>query len=259
MQDVANQIVESQNEGQTALQPLLPLLQNIQRAQVAAPRLLPSLPSYVMPSTTTPSNYATPQSSLIGQDAKSHIPLPVASASSQRDPIKIDLDEGLDRQDVNNLVELKLPLPSEVYETDTILQTLDKIKTYNKSIGQFLGNGPSSKKISNAEKLQLESQRDTLKKYRDRLEQTESAKNLVAPVKTGKSGKGVPEANKAIHKISFYSSVDDLCNRLALLCAAKQAGNTGLNNNINSILDELLRISAIDKNEYNHLYSNNFN
>ena len=178
MQDVANQIVESQNEGQTALQPLLPLLQNIQRAQVAAPRLLPSLPSYVMPSTTTPSNYATPQSSLIGQDAKSHIPLPVASASSRRDPIKIDLDEGLDRQDVNNLVELKLPLPSEVYETDTILQTLDKIKTYNKSIGQLLGNGPSSKKISNAKKLQLESQRDTLKKYRDRLEQTESAKTL---------------------------------------------------------------------------------
>ena len=45
MQDVANQIVESQNEGQTALQPLLPLLQNIQRAQVAAPRLLPPLPT----------------------------------------------------------------------------------------------------------------------------------------------------------------------------------------------------------------------
>ena len=44
MQDVANQIVESQNEGQTALQPLLPLLQNIQRAQAAASRLLPSLP-----------------------------------------------------------------------------------------------------------------------------------------------------------------------------------------------------------------------
>ena len=37
MQDVANQIVESQNEGQAALQPLLPLLQNIQRAQIAAP------------------------------------------------------------------------------------------------------------------------------------------------------------------------------------------------------------------------------
>ena len=77
MQDVANQIVESQNEGQTALQPLLPLLQNIQRAQVAAPRLLPPLPSYVLPSTTTPSQYATPQSAIADQDAISHIPLPV--------------------------------------------------------------------------------------------------------------------------------------------------------------------------------------
>ena len=144
MQDVANQIVESQNEGQAALQPLLPLLQNIQ----SAPRQLPPLPTAI-----TPSNFATPQSSLTGQDARSHIPLPVASASSRRDPIKVDLDDGFDRQDVDNLVELKLPLPSEVYETDTIPQTLDKIKTYNKSMGQFLGNGPSSKKISNAKKV----------------------------------------------------------------------------------------------------------
>ena len=247
MRDVANQIVESQNEGQAALQPLLPLLENIQ----IAPRLLPPLPTAI-----TPSNCATPQSSIAGQDAKSHIPLPVAPSSSRRDPIKVDLDDGFDRQDVDNLVELKLPLPSEVYETDTISQTMDKIKTYNKSIGQFLGIGISSKKISNAKKVQLESQRDTLKKYRDRLENAESAKSLVATTKTGKYGKGVP---KAAHEISFYSSVDDLCNRLALLCAAKQAGNNGLNNNINSILDELLRINAIDKNEYNHLYSNIFN
>ena len=251
LQDVANQIVESQNEGQAALQPLLPLLQNIQRA----PHFLPPLPTAI-----TPSQYATPQSSLMGQsagqDAKSHIPLPVAPSSSRRDPVKVDLDDEFDRQDVDNLLELKLLLPSEVYETDTISQTLDKIKTYNKSIGQYLGIGPSSKKISNTKKNQLESQRDTLKKYRDRLENTESAKSLVAPTKTGKYGKGVPNT---VHEISFYSSVEDLCNRLALLCAAKQAGNNGLNNNINSILDELLRINAVDKNEYNHLYSNIFN
>ena len=196
MQDVANQIVESPNGGQTALQPLLPLLQNIQRAQVAALRLLPPLPTAL-----TPSNYTTPQSSIAGQDAKSHIPLPEASASSRRDPIKVDLDDGFDRQDVGNLVELKLPLPSEVYETDTISQILDKIESYNKRIGQFLENGPSSKKISNAKKLQLKSQRDTLKKYRDRLENTESAKNLVASAKTGKYGKGAPDANKAVHEI----------------------------------------------------------
>ena len=96
MQDVANQIVESQNEGQTALQPLLPLLQNIQRAQVAAPRLLPPLLSYVLLSTTTLSQYATPQSAIAKQDAKSHIPLPVASVSSRKDPIRVNLDEGID-------------------------------------------------------------------------------------------------------------------------------------------------------------------
>ena len=54
--------------------------------------------------------------------------------------------------------------------------------------------------------------------------------------------------------MSYYSSADDLCSKLALLHAAKQAGNNGLNNNINSILDELLRINAIDKNEYNNFY-----
>ena len=69
MQDVANQIVESQNEGQTALQPLLPLLQNVHRERVAAPRQLPPLPSYALPSTTTPSQYATPQSAIAEQDA----------------------------------------------------------------------------------------------------------------------------------------------------------------------------------------------
>ena len=57
-----------------------------------------------------------------------------------------------------------------------------------------------------------------------------------------------------IHGVLYYSSVDDLCRVLALLHAAKQAGNNGLNNNINSILDELLRINAIDKNEYNDVY-----
>ena len=51
MQDAAKQIVESQNERQTALQPLLPLLQNIQKTQIAGPRRqLPSLPTDITPS-----------------------------------------------------------------------------------------------------------------------------------------------------------------------------------------------------------------
>ena len=149
--------------------------------------------------------------------------------------------------------DLGLKLPSRIYESDTIPQTRERIKTLNKSLGQYLEIRAASKKKSKESKAQMDSQRDTLKKYKDRLEQTESANKLLTSSKTEKSGKGLPGA---IHEISFYSSVDDLRNRLALLCTSKHAGNTGLNNKINSIPDELLRINAIDKNEYNHLYSN---
>ena len=56
----------------------------------------------------------------------------------------------------------------------------------------------------------------------------------------------------------YYSSIEDLCSKLRELDAAKQAGNTGLDNNINSILDELLRIQAINKNDYDALYNGIF-
>ena len=158
MQDVANQIVESQNEGQTALQPLLPLLRNIQRAQVAAPRLLPPLPSYVIPSATTPSQYATPQSAIAAPDEKSHIPLPVAYVSSRKDPRRVNLNEGFDRQDLDNLRDIGLQLPNRIYESDTIPQSREGIKTLNKSLGQYLEIAAASKKISKKSKAPMESQ-----------------------------------------------------------------------------------------------------
>ena len=68
------------------------------------------------------------------------------------------------------------------------------------------------------------------------------------------TGKGIKNSADVI----YYNSVDDLCSRLELLCAAKRAGNTGLNNNINSILDELLHKNVIDKSEYNNLFSQIF-
>ena len=99
-------MVESQNEGQTALQPLLPLLQNIQRTQIAqqiaAPRRqLPSLTSAIL----TLSNYATPQTSLPGPDVKTtHIPVPV----SARKDIRVDFDNQLDVSDLNNLKNFEI-------------------------------------------------------------------------------------------------------------------------------------------------------
>ena len=85
IQDAANQIVESQNEGQAALQPLLPILQNMQRAQSAAPG------QSALASSLSPSQYATPQTSLTGQasgqDSISHILIPIGPASSRKDII----------------------------------------------------------------------------------------------------------------------------------------------------------------------------
>lgn len=47
--------------------------------------------------------------------------------------------------------------------------------------------------------------------------------------------------------IQFYNDPDTLVERLQLLVASKSAGNTGVDNEISAILDELLRIGAIPK------------
>ena len=200
MQDVANQIVESQNEGQTALQPLLPLLQNMQRAQIAAPGQ-PGQQALAM--AMSPSQYATPQTSLTGhassQDSTSHIPVPV---SSRKNIIKVNLDSHLDQQDIDNLNDMKLPLPSKVFETDSIAQTLQSVKSHNKSIGQYLGTGPASKSVSKDAKATLESHKATLQKYKGLIENTESAKKLITTRKADKkSGTGVNSNAGAVHEI----------------------------------------------------------
>ena len=106
IQDVANQIVDSQNEGQAAWQPLLPLLQNMQRTQLAAPGQPALAALAALPTTISPSQFAIPQTSLTGQasgqDSTSHIPIPIAPVSSRRDIIKVNLDEQLDQQDIDD-------------------------------------------------------------------------------------------------------------------------------------------------------------
>ena len=81
----------------------------------------------------------------------------------------------------------------------------------------------------------------------------EGAKQFVStPKKTGKGCRitGVD--------VIYYPNVEDLCIKLQNLIAAKQAGNNGVDNSINSILDELLTVHATDKDEYDILYKNIF-
>src|SRR5271165_3614679 len=173
-----------------------------------------------------------------------------AIAQPSPDILKVDLDANLNETDLENLEDMSFDLPSVVFKNKTVEDVLEKIKTENRSIGQKTGKASKL----NAKEIQMyESQKNTLKIYKRIIDGLQGATQFVSTPK--KIGKGLK--NKIVDAI-YYSSVDDLSTKLAELHAAKQAGNSGLDNNINSILDELLKIKAINKNDYDALYSNFF-
>jgi len=156
--------------------------------------------------------------------------------TTDEEPVKIDLDSGLDQTDVRNLQVMGFELPSEVFKNiKQIEKTIAKIKTENRRIGQKLGRGSDA---TEDEKEIYKSLKKTLELYRQKVHGLEGAKQFV--------GKGVD--------VIFYPNVEDLCSTLTQLDAAKRAGNTGLDNRINSVLDELLKTGAVTKNEYDALY-----
>jgi hypothetical protein len=155
--------------------------------------------------------------------------------ATEEELIKIDLDSGLDELDIRNLQDMGFQLPSEVFKNKEIEKTIAKIKTENRRIGQKLGKGSDA---SPEEKEIYKSWRKTLENYRQKIQGLEGAKQFV--------GKGID--------VIFYPNVEDLCSTLTQLDAAKRAGNTGLDERINSVLDELLRTGAVTKNEYDALH-----
>jgi len=168
--------------------------------------------------------------------------LGVAPEVGSSEVIKVDLDSDLNETDKRNLQDMNFDMPSVVFTNKKIEATIAKIKTENRRIGQKLGRGSDA---TEQEKEKYESFKKTLKIYRQKIEGLEGAKQFV--------GKGLKKSH-----VLFYSSVDDLCSRLLQLYSAKQAGNTGLDNIINSILDELSKVNAISKDEYDNLYKSIF-
>ena len=173
-----------------------------------------------------------------------------AIAQASPDILKVDLDGKLNKTDLENLEDMSFDLPSVVFKNKTVEETLEKIKTENKSIGQKTGK---ASKLDAREIQIYTSRKETLATYREIIKGLQGAKQFVSTPK--KKGKGLK--NEPIDAI-YYHSVEDLCTKLAELQAAKQAGNTGLDNNIKSILNELLKIKAINKNDYDALYSSIF-
>src|SRR5271154_7149532 len=62
-----------------------------------------------------------------------------AIAQASPDRVKVDLDAKLNQTDLENLEDMSFELPSSVFKNKTVEETLEKIKTENRSIGQKLG------------------------------------------------------------------------------------------------------------------------
>ena len=200
---------------------------------------LQSLPFYNVPHEIVPSAHSTPRQKVVG--------------------FSYDLDRYLNESDRINLADMSLPLPSEVMEGDNYEEVLEKIKTLNRQYGQLIGK---KSKLEQKLKEMYSARKKTLEKYKTSiLDQMPAGKY--------KSGQGLRKRTLCKQKRNrgrprkypvtiVYNSANNLCQKLNELVAAKGAGNTGLDNTINAVLDELLNISAIDKDTYNKLFKNIF-
>jgi len=77
-------------------------------------------------------------------------------------------------------------------------------------------------------------------------------RKIIKPLREAKKQKGLEELETSGQGF-LPSDPNALCERLELLMASKQAGNTGLRNEIVSICDELLRQKILSRDAYKNL------
>src|SRR2546425_2309578 len=170
----------------------------------------------------------------------------------QSSPIKkdtYDLHKLLNDTDLENLQDMSLPLPSQVMIDKNYEDVLEKIKTLNRKHGQYLGEGKASKKDQKDREI-FESRKVTLQKYKETME--DQMKNRKYKSGEGlrkrslykiKRGRGRP---KQYHDTKIVTNADEIMDDLKILLASKNAGNTGVDNEINSALDALRKYKVIN-------------
>ena len=178
----------------------------------------------------------------------------------EHEVIKVDLDgELLDQTHLENLQDMGLDLPSDVQKKGTYEEAWKLITSQAISIGKCLGD--KSKK-PDKEKEVSKSREGTLNIYREKIKGLKGAKQFLK-----KSGKGLQKRKlcklirgrgrpRKYPDTIVYSTPDELCEKLNELCIAKESGNTGLDNSIVSILDELLDKKWINKDDYDKMFKN---
>ena len=145
------------------------------------------------------------------------------------------------------------------YLRTILYHILQRIATENRKIGQHLGDGKAGKKAEVPKKEVYESQKKTLAKYRDILKKVKAGSELLGEglkkkkkkLVRIKRGRGRPKGDPVV----YYENSDQLVKQLYENLAALRSGNNGVYNTAVGILDELLKIKAITKKEYDEIYS----
>ncbi len=184
---------------------------------------------------------------------------PIDQSTPEKKPINIyNPDRLLDLTDTENLENTSLDLPSKVIEYGNIEEVLSEIKTKNRVYGQLTGK--ASKHDPKAQEM-YRSYKNTLSKYKQSLldlkpihkYQVKKGEGNKSKFVKQKRGRGRPR--KYPKETIIYNNENDLFTKLHEFVTAKQAGNTGLDNTINAILDELLEKNFIKEDEYDRYFN----
>jgi hypothetical protein len=180
-------------------------------------------------------------------------PLDRAEGSREKLPLvepsafRFDPDKGLDIELLGHYRFLK---PSEILgEEEPRELVCAYIKTIDTNLKKW-GGQISNVQDKNSEEYKLLRRKiDGMRAYKDRIKDLLKALPL--------AGRGGPSGGKGhLIEYKYYSSPDELINRLELLCAERDIGNDSIEvrNEIMSILDILLKNKIIDKAHHEEMF-----
>jgi hypothetical protein len=180
-----------------------------------------------------------------------------SSASAiQKKPLNLDPDKGLD---IELLGHYKLLKPSEILDEEEPRELVCAyIKNIDTNLKRWGGRISNIQDKNSTEYKLLRRKIDAMRTYKDRIKDLLKALPLAGrggAMPKGRIGKSRLFSNKSI-EYKYYSSPDELVNRLELLCAERDIGNDSIEvrNEIMAILDILLKSKIIDKVDHEEMF-----
>src|SRR6266496_1407483 len=198
---------------------------------------------------------------LVSQPFYQQQQLPDIPEEKDLEDIRIDLDKNLNDSDIQNLNDMNYQLPSILFgnkSTEEVKNALELALINIKTKEHSLRIKKSSDKSEREGRIEMyTSQYKTLRKYQGRLIHIGESMKLVTSTPKKKSGEGLktkkPGKKRKSVDVIICSNHADIYQQLQKFCTAKEAGNTGVDNHINSCLDKLLKEKAIDMDDYKNL------